>query len=118
MVKIYSGLLLNRIEPELWEIFRMNQNNFRRNRYTTPDNPSNFSRSLLKKLQATLLFVEFSKAFDSILREMEQIFRAYGLSKETITGVMMLYKNTKLKVHTSDEDTDFSDIVASVLQGD
>ena len=31
---------------------------------------------------------------------------------------MMLYKNTKVKVHSLDGDTDFFDIVAGVLQGD
>ena len=30
----------------------------------------------------------------------------------------MLYKNTKVKVHTPDWDTDYFDIVAGVLQGD
>ena len=31
---------------------------------------------------------------------------------------MMFYKNTKVKVHSSDGDTDYFDIVAGVLQGD
>ena len=31
---------------------------------------------------------------------------------------MMLYKNTKVKVRSSDGDTDFFDMVAGVLQGD
>ena len=31
---------------------------------------------------------------------------------------MILYRNTKLKVHSSDGDTDYFDIVAGVLQGD
>ena len=31
---------------------------------------------------------------------------------------MMLYKNTKVKVCSSDEDTDYFDIVAGVLQVD
>ena len=31
---------------------------------------------------------------------------------------MMLYKNTKVKVSSPDEDTDFFDIIASMLQGD
>ena len=31
---------------------------------------------------------------------------------------MMQYKNTKLKVRSLDEDTDYFDIVAGVLQGD
>ena len=31
---------------------------------------------------------------------------------------MMLYRNTKVKVRSSDGDTDYFDIVADVLQGD
>ena len=31
---------------------------------------------------------------------------------------MMLYRNTKIKVYSPDEDTDFFDIVDGVLQGD
>ena len=31
---------------------------------------------------------------------------------------MMLYRNTKVKVHSPDGDTDYFDIVAGVLQGD
>ena len=70
-----------------------------------------------KNVEATLLFVNFSKAFDSIHREkMEQILLVYGLSKETITAILMLYRNAKVKVHSSDGDTDFCDIIAGVLQ--
>ena len=49
---------------------------------------------------------------------MEQILLAYGLPKETIAAIMMLYRNTKVKVRSLDGDTDFFDIVAGVLQGD
>ena len=31
---------------------------------------------------------------------------------------MILYKNTKVKVHSPDGDTEYFDIVAGVLQGD
>ena len=56
-----------------------------------------------KNLEATLIFVDFSKAFDSLHRgKMEQILLTYGLPKETITAIMMLYKNTKVKVHSLD----------------
>ena len=72
-----------------------------------------------KNLQTTLLFVDFTKAFDSIHRgKTEQILLAYGLPKETIAAIMILYKNTKVKVRSSDEDTEYFDIVAVVLQGD
>ena len=49
---------------------------------------------------------------------MEQILLANGLPKETVTAIMMLYKNMKVKVRSPDGDTDYFDIVAGVLQGD
>ena len=49
---------------------------------------------------------------------MEQILLAYGLPKETITAIMMLCKNAKVKVRLPDGNTDYFDIVAGVLQGD
>ena len=58
-----------------------------------------------KSLVATLLFVDFSKAFDSLHRErMEQILLTYGLPKETVTAIMMLYSNAKVKVCSPDGD--------------
>ena len=72
-----------------------------------------------KYFEATLLFVDFSKAFDSIHRgKMEQIHLAYDLPKETVAAIMMLYKNTKVKVCSPDGDTDYFDIVSGVLQED
>ena len=72
-----------------------------------------------KNLQATLLFVDFTKAFDSIHREkMEQILLAYGLPKETVAAITILYRNTKVKVRSPAGDTEYFDIVAGVLQGD
>ena len=46
---------------------------------------------------------------------MEQILLAYGLPKETVIVIMMLYKNTKVKVHLPDSDTNFFDIVSGIL---
>ena len=44
-----------------------------------------------KNLVATILFVDFSKAFDSIHRgKMEQILNSYSLPKETVATIMML----------------------------
>ena len=72
-----------------------------------------------KNLPATLLFVNFTKAFDSIHRgKMEQILLAYGLPKETVAAITILYRSTKVKVRSPDGDTEYFDIVAGVLQGD
>ena len=49
---------------------------------------------------------------------MEQILRAYGLPKETVAAITILYRNTKVKVGSPDGDTEYFDIVARVLQGD
>ena len=120
--KIYNALLRNRIEPKIDNILRKNQNGFKRNRSTTSQILT--IRRILegvraKNLQATLLFVDFTKAFDSIHRgKMELILLAYGLPKETVAAIMILYKNTKVKVRSPDGDTEYFDIVAGVLQGD
>ena len=72
-----------------------------------------------KNLQVTLLFVNFTKAFDSIHRgKMEQILLVYGLPKETMAAITILYRNTKVKVRSPDRDTEYFNIVAGVLQGD
>ena len=120
--KIYNALLRNRIEPEIDNILRKNQNGFRRNRSTTSQILT--IRRILegvraKNLQATLIFVDFTKAFDSIHRgKMEQIILAYGIPKETVAAITILYRNTKVKVRSPDGDTEYFDIVAGVLQGD
>ena len=118
--KIYNALLRNSIEPKIDNILRKNQNGFRRNRSTTSQILT--IRRILegvraKNLQATLLFVDFTKAFDS-RGKMEQILLAYGLPKETVAAIMILYRNTKVKVRSPDGDTEYFDIVAGVLQGD
>ena len=107
---IYHALLCNRIEPKIEKILRKNQNGFWRNRSTT-------SQILTirriregvraKNLVATILFVDYTKAFDSIHRgKMEQILHAYGLPKETVAVIMMLYRNTKVKIRSLGGDTD------------
>ena len=121
-VKIYNALLRNRIEPKIDNILTKDQNGFRRNRSTTSQILT--IRRILegiwaKHLQVTLLFVDFTKAFDSIYKgKMEQILLAYGLPKEAVAAIMILYRNTKVKVRSPDGDTEYFDIVAGVLQGD
>ena len=112
--KIYNALLRNCIEPKI-DILRKNQNGFRRNRSTTSQIFT--IRRILEGVWATILFVDFTKVFDSIHRgKMEQIIPAYGLPKETIAAIMILYRNTKVKVRCPDGD--HFDIVAGILQGD
>ena len=119
---IYKALQRNRIEPKIENIPRENQNGFRRNRST-------LSQMLIirwilegvraKNVEATILFVDFATAFDSIHRgKMEQILLTYGLPKETVAAIMMQYRNTKVKVRSPIRDKDYLDIVACVQQRD
>ena len=119
--KIYNALLRNRIEPKIEKMLGKSQNGFRRNRSMTSQILT-ICRILeggrTKNLEATILFVDFSKAFDSIFRgNIEQILLAYDVPKETFASIMMLYKSTKVKVNSPDGDTHNFDIVAGVLQG-
>ena len=70
--KICNAVLHKRIEPKIDSILRKNQNGFWRNRSSTSQRLT-IHRILegvwAKNLQATLLFVDFTKAFDSIHRE-------------------------------------------------
>ena len=79
--KVYNALILNCIQLEIEKILLKNQNGFRKNCSTTSQilkNRRTIEREQKKKQQknneATLLFVDFSKALDSIHRvKMDQI---------------------------------------------
>ena len=107
--KIYNALQRNRIEPKIDNILRKNQNGFRRNRSTTSQILT--IRRILegvraKNLQATLIFVDFTKAFDSIhRRKMEQILLAYDTPKETVAAITILSRNTKYQMETQNTST-------------
>ena len=118
MAQICSALLLNLIKPEIKKIPWKNQNGFQRNWSTTSQ--ILIIRSILgvcgKNLKVTLLFVDFFKAFDSIHRgKIEQILLVYGFPWETVTAIMMLYKNMNVKVGSLDGNTDFFNNVAPYL---
>ena len=113
-------MILDRVDPKTEKNIWKNHNGFHRNRFQTSQ--ILIIRQILegvraKYLDATLLFVDFSKAFDSLHRgKMEQLLLAYSLHRETVTAIIMFYKNTKVKVRSQDGDTDFFDIVTRVQQ--
>ena len=120
--KIYNLMLLNRIRPVIDPILRKNQNGFRTNRSTSGQILT--IRRILegvkaKKLPITLLFIDFAKAFDSIDRlKMENILIIYGIPKDIVNAIMMLYRNTSAMVRSPDGDTPYFEITTGVLQGD
>ena len=73
-------------------------------------------RSSRKNLEVTLICRFLLGTWLHIQREDGANILAYGLPKETVTAIMMLYKNSIVKVRSLDGNTDFFDIVASDMQ--
>ena len=72
-----------------------------------------------KNLQATISFVDFTKAFDNSQRKRwSKFYNPSAYQKKPVAAIMMLYRNTKVKVRSLDGDTDYFDIVVGILQGD
>ena len=120
--KIYNPMLLNRIRQYIDPILCRNQNGFRQNRSTSGQILT--VRCIIegvkaKNLPAVLLFIHFSKAFDSIHRQnMRKILLAYKIPEVTVKAILMLYTNTSSIVQSPDGDTDLFEITSGVLQGD
>ena len=93
-------MLLNRIRPVLDPLLRKNQNGFRQNR--SPTGQVLTIRRIIegaksKQLCATILFIDFSKAFDSIHRgNMREILNAYGLPGESVKAIMISYIGSQI----------------------
>ena len=116
---LLDGLLTCRTWSEVEKIIWKNQNRFQKTRSTNfldSDYWMNYRRSTLKNLESTILFVDINSAVDYIPRgKMEQILLEYGFFKETVTAIMILYKNTKAIVRSANGNTD---VFARVLQGE
>ena len=111
-----------RIRPKMEPVLRKNQNGFRLGRSTIGQILT--VRRILegvksKSLSACLLFVDFSKVFDTIHQgKLCEILLAYGFPQETVDAIARLYKDYKSMVRSPDGDTDFFKIPSVVLQGD
>ena len=63
------------------------------------------------------VFLKISYKVSNKRGNIEQIHLAYGFPKETVTAIIMLYKNMKAMIRSPDGDINFLNIVA-VLQAD
>ena len=113
-------MIRERIQPAIDEILRPNQNGFRKNRSTVGQILT--VRRIIegikeKNLVACIIFIDFSKAFDSIHRpKMAEILKSYGIPNKIINEIMILYSNNKSMVRSPDGDTELFDINSGVLQ--
>ena len=121
--KIYNTMIRERIQnPAIDEILRPNQNGFRKKRSTVGKILT--VRRIIegikeKNLVACIIFIDFSKAFDSIHRpKMADILKSYGIPNKIINAIMILYSNNKSMVRSPDGDTEIFEINSGVLQGD
>ena len=119
VAKVVNRMLLNRVQPKLDPHLRPNQNGF----WSTTAHILTLRRIIegvrRNNLKAVILFVDFSKAFDSIHRgKMMKILRAYGIPEQLVNAISLLYENTRAKVLSPDGETDYFEILAGVLQGD
>ena len=120
--KIYNKMILNWIVPALEPILRKNQNGFRRGRSTLSQILC--LRRLIEESQAfnkdlALVFVDFSKAFDSVDREkMFEILGLYGIPTKIINAIKVLYTDTASTILTPDGETEPFSILLGMLQGD
>ncbi len=120
--KIFNKLLLNRIYPFIDPLLRPNQNGFRKGRSTLPQILA--IRKIIQECRignksAALIFVDFSKAFDSINRDtLFHILGLYGLPKRIIAAIKLLYDKSYSRVKTIDGISNTFRTLVGVLQGD
>ena len=120
--KIYNKLILNRIVPFVDPLLRNNQNGFRAGRTTISQILS--LRRLVEEttysnLDSALIFVDFSKAFDSVDRtRLFDILKLYGIPDLIIDAIRVLYTDTTATILTPDGETPSFPIKAGILQGD
>ena len=75
-------------------------------------------RQRVLKISENKCVVDFFERFESIHGgKMVQILLAYDLLKETLTAIMMFYKDTKATIRSPDGNSGFFNIASRVLQG-
>ncbi|CAF3297940.1 unnamed protein product, partial [Rotaria sp. Silwood2] len=119
--KIFSRIILNRVQDLMDKQLLEEQAGFRSNRSTIDQifilkMIMEKSRNNNKPLH--MCFIDIMKAYDSIDRALLwQICRHYGLSEKIVRMLQLLYKDTKAQVRINGELSDPFDINSGVQQG-
>ena len=120
--KIYKKMILNRLVPSIEPLLRNNQNGFRRGGSTLSQIlciRRLIEESVVCNKDLALVFVDFSKSFDSVDRDkMFEILGLYGIPTKIINAIKVLYTDTVSSILTSDGETEPFSILSGILQGD
>ena len=122
ITKLLNRLILNRIRPYVDPLLSNNQNGFRPNRGTREHILA--TRRIIEEvityhLPLVITFIDFSKAFDSLLRsKLPEVLASYGIPKKLIKAIMSLYTNTRATVLTPEGLTKEFLTNLGILQGD
>lgn len=101
--KIYARVLGNRLKTIADAIMLEEQSGFRKGRSCT-DNIFSVKQLIEKRrehnLETHLLFVDYTKAFDRVRRNMLwAVLKKRGIPLHLIAAIQSLYKNTKIKIN-------------------
>ena len=119
--KIFTRVILNRIQHVIDSRLLEQQAGFRPNRSTMD---SVFivkmimekSREFNKPLH--MVFIDIQKAYDSVNRELLwRICRSYGITEKLVRILKLTYKNSNAQVRINNELSEAFDIVNGVMQG-
>lgn len=122
LAKVYNRIILNRIRPVIDKLLRPNQAGFRPGR--NANEQINALRRMIeganeKALPLVIVFVDFFKAFDSIIRGMLfEILRLYGIPNTIVEAIKRLYDSSKGIVLVDGAQSEPFNITTGVLQGD
>ena len=119
--KVFSRVILNRVQSLLDKQLLEEQAGFRSNRSTIDQIFSlkmTMERSREHNKPLFMCFVDIQKAYGSVNRDLLwQICRHYGLTEKIVRMLQLLYKDTKAQVRVSGELSDTFNIDTGVLQG-
>ena len=121
VMKVFSRIILNRIEPVIDRMLRIEQAGFRRSRGC--NDQIFILRHITQqcnelKSPLVLCFIDFEKAFDSISRGMlKKILRYYGIPIKIVNLIMDMHHETFCRVMVDGNLTDPFEVKSGVLQG-